>query len=53
MIFTDLFAEIWSAFDETRQAGILIGEQVWNFADFMTKQEVLPLFFIHKKPYTH
>ena len=26
--------------DELRRAGLLIGEHVWNFADFMTSQGV-------------
>merc|ERR1712080_87953 len=26
-------------FDELRKAGYFIGEMIWNFADFMTKQE--------------
>ena len=32
--------ENFKAFDSTRLDGILIGELIWNFADFMTKQEV-------------
>ena len=33
-------AEYHRAFDEARAEGWFIGEMVWNFADFMTKQEV-------------
>ena len=29
-----------AAFDELRREGILHGEMIWNFADFMTKQQV-------------
>ena len=30
----------FAAFDELRKEGILHGEMIWNFADFMTKQQV-------------
>ena len=32
--------EYFRAFDDLRAEGWFIGEMVWNFADFMTKQEV-------------
>ncbi|XP_059084651.1 beta-glucuronidase-like [Tigriopus californicus] len=36
---TDLMRENFKAFDNTKEDGILIGEMIWNFADFMTVQE--------------
>ena len=36
----EFMAEYWGAFDEVRAEGWFLGEMVWNFADFMTKQEV-------------
>ena len=35
----ELMAMNFAAFDELRKEGILHGEMIWNFADFMTKQE--------------
>lgn len=35
----ELMKENFRAFDQLRQEGILIGEMIWNFADFMTKQD--------------
>ena len=32
--------EYFKAFDTAREEGILFGELVWNFADFMTQQDV-------------
>ena len=37
---TDLMREYFKAFDTLRNEDILIGEMIWNFADFMTRQEV-------------
>ena len=34
----ELMLENFSAFDEGRRLGYIIGEMIWNFADFMTKQ---------------
>ena len=34
----ELFEENFAAFDELREKGYFVGEMVWNFADFMTKQ---------------
>ena len=31
--------ETFKAFDAARAEGWFIGEHIWNFADFMTKQE--------------
>jgi len=44
MVFTEeyqaeLMRENFKAFDTARAEGWFIGEMVWNFADFMTKQE--------------
>lgn len=44
MVFTEeyqvqLMEGNFKAFDDARKEGILIGEHIWNFADFMTKQE--------------
>jgi len=44
MVFTeeyqvDLMRETFKAFDAARAEGWFIGEHIWNFADFMTKQE--------------
>ena len=36
----ELMAKYHAAFDEVRREGILHGEMIWNFADFMTKQQV-------------
>ena len=36
----ELMAMNFAAFDELRREGILHGEMIWNFADFMTKQQV-------------
>ena len=36
----DLMRNHFKAFDTARQRGGFIGEMIWNFADFMTKQEV-------------
>ena len=36
----ELMAKNHAAFDEARREGILHGEMIWNFADFMTKQGV-------------
>ena len=33
-------SEYFRAFDDAKAEGWFIGEMVWNFADFMTKQEV-------------
>ena len=35
----DFMREYFRAFDDARAEGWFIGEMVWNFADFMTKQE--------------
>ena len=35
----ELMAMNFAAFNEVRKEGILHGEMIWNFADFMTKQE--------------
>ena len=35
----DLMKETFKAFDAARAEGWFIGEHIWNFADFMTKQE--------------
>ena len=37
---TDLMEENFKVFGTTRAEGWMIGEMVWNFADFMTKQEI-------------
>ena len=34
----ELYKENFAGFDELRLKGYFIGEMVWNFADFMTKQ---------------
>jgi len=44
MVFTEeyqveLMRENFKAFDDARAEGWFIGEHIWNFADFMTKQE--------------
>jgi len=44
MVFTEeyqvqLIRENFKAFDQARAEGWFIGEHIWNFADFMTKQE--------------
>ena len=44
MVFTEeyqvqLMKETFKAFDKARSEGWFIGEHIWNFADFMTKQE--------------
>ena len=39
-LFSDYMSESFKSFDSTKSEGILIGEMIWNFADFMTKQEV-------------
>jgi len=44
MVFTEeyqaeLMRENFKAFDTARAEGWFIGEMIWNFADFMTKQE--------------
>ena len=44
MVFTEeyqvqLMRENFKAFDQARAEGWFIGEHIWNFADFMTKQE--------------
>jgi len=44
MVFTEeyqaeLLQETFKAFDDVRAEGWFIGEHIWNFADFMTKQE--------------
>jgi hypothetical protein len=31
--------QYFAAFDIARSEGILVGEMIWNFADFMTKQQ--------------
>ena len=36
---TDLMRENFKAFDVGKREKLLIGEMIWNFADFMTKQE--------------
>ena len=36
----ELLAMNHAAFDEVRREGILQGEMIWNFADFMTKQQI-------------
>ena len=36
----DFMSEYFRAFDDAKAEGWFIGEMVWNFADFMTKQEV-------------
>ena len=35
----DFMREYFRAFDDAKAEGWFIGEMVWNFADFMTKQE--------------
>ena len=35
----DFLREYFRAFDDAKAEGWFIGEMVWNFADFMTKQE--------------
>ena len=35
----DFMQEYFRAFDDAKSEGWFIGEMVWNFADFMTKQE--------------
>ena len=45
MVFTEeyqveLMQETFKAFDAARAEGWFIGEHIWNFADFMTQQEV-------------
>ena len=35
----ELMMETFKAFDRARAEGWFIGEHIWNFADFMTKQE--------------
>ena len=35
---TELLQQNFAAFDEVRAKGYFVGEMVWNFADFMTKQ---------------
>ena len=35
----ELMEQYFRAFDSAREEGWFIGEMVWNFADFMTKQE--------------
>ncbi|KAK9512981.1 hypothetical protein O3M35_001279 [Rhynocoris fuscipes] len=37
----DLFKEHYKAFDIVKNLGFLIGEMVWNFADFNTPQEYI------------
>lgn len=37
---TELMREYFKAFDYLRRNSTLIGEHIWNFADFMTKQEI-------------
>ena len=36
----DFISEYFRAFDDAKAEGWFIGEMVWNFADFITKQEV-------------
>ena len=33
-----LMTENFAAFDQLHQRGFLIGEMIWNFADFATRQ---------------
>ncbi len=37
---TDSMIEYFKAFDTARQKGHLVGEMIWNFADFMTQETV-------------
>ena len=36
----ELMRNHFKAFDAAREKGGFIGEMIWNFADFMTKQEI-------------
>ena len=36
----ELMKNHFKAFDTSREKGGFIGEMIWNFADFMTKQEI-------------
>jgi len=37
---TELMINHFKAFDTSRERGGFIGEMIWNFADFMTKQDI-------------
>ncbi len=36
----EFMMEYFKAFDTLRSEGILVGELIWNFADFMTQQDI-------------
>ncbi len=36
----EFMIEYFRAFDDLKKEGVLSGEMVWNFADFMTKQQL-------------
>lgn len=40
---TELMMNHFDAFDYLKKQGYLIGEMIWNFADFMTGQGVVLL----------
>src|SRR5699024_8913104 len=40
---TEFMVEYHKSFDALRAKGFFIGEHIWNFADFMTKQRKLKL----------
>ena len=37
---SEYLAQYFGVFDSLRGAGVLVGEHVWNFADFMTAQGI-------------
>ena len=36
----DTMEQNFAAFDASRKEGKIVGEMIWNFADFMTKQQI-------------
>ncbi len=44
----ELLRQSHLAFDDLRAQGILIGEMIWNFADFMTAQSTIRAGGNHK-----
>lgn len=43
-----LMSEHFRAFDTLRHEGFFMGEFIWNFADFATKQGLLSYLLLHK-----
>ena len=48
----EVMAKNHAAFDQARREGILHGEMIWNFADFMTKQEITRVLGNNKGVFT-